>query len=238
MAKERLQKILAVAGVDSRRNCEQLILSGCVKVNGRVADTLPVFADIETDIITVAGRRIRPEKKVYFLLNKPKGVLCTNYDPGNRRKTIDLINCKERIFCVGRLDTETAGAIILTNDTSLSDKLTHPRHQIAKTYVVGVKGKITPEAVERLNKGIWLSEGKVRPAKVKILKANYVESLLEIKITESLNREIRRILAKVGHKVTSLKRTQIGEISLNRLEIGSYRMLTSSEVEYLKEIGE
>ncbi len=237
MAKERLQKILAAARVDSRRNCEQLILSGSVSVNGRVVDTLPVFADAETDIIMVAGRRIRPEKKVYFLLNKPKGVLCTNYDPGNRRKAIDLIDCKQRIFCIGRLDTETSGAIILTNDTSLSNKLTHPGHQLVKTYVVGVKGKITPEAVERLKKGIWLSEGKVLPAKVKILKTNNAESLLEIKIIESLNREIRRILAKVGYKVTSLKRTQIGKISLTRLGTGNYRVLASSEVEYLKEIG-
>lgn len=237
MARERLQKILAAAGVDSRRNCEQLILSGSVKVNDAVTDTLPAFADIETDIITVAGRRIRPERKVYFLLNKPKGFLCTNYDPANRRKAIDLIDCKERIFCAGRLDSETTGAIILTNDTSLSDKLTHPRHQLVKTYIVGIRGKITPEAVEKLKKGIWLSEGKVQPINVKILKSHNKESLLEIKITESLNREIRRILAKVGFKVTSLKRTQIGKISLHRLEIGSYRMLTNSEVEYLKNTG-
>ena len=236
MAKERLQKILAAAGVDSRRNCEQLIISGCVKVNGRVVDTLPVFADRDTDLITVAGRKLRPERKVYFLLNKPKSVLCTNDDPGNRRKAIDLIDCRERIFCVGRLDTETSGAIILTNDTSLSDKLTHPRHHIAKTYVASVKGKITQEAVEKLKKGIWLSEGRIQPAKVKILKAHHTESLLEIKITQSLNREIRRMLAKVGYKVTSLKRTQIGKISLSRLVIGDYRELTSSEVEHLKEI--
>ncbi|MCX5633716.1 MAG: pseudouridine synthase [Phycisphaerae bacterium] len=236
MPKERLQKILAAAGIDSRRNCEQLILSGFVSVNGKIVDTLPVFADRETDIITVAGRRLRPEKKVYFLLNKPKGVLCTNYDPDNRRKAIDLIDCKERIFCVGRLDTETSGAIILTNDTAICDKLTHPRHQLAKIYVVGVKGKITQEAVEKLKKGIWLSDGRIQPAKVKILKAHYAESLLEIKITQSLNREIRRIMAKVGYKVTSLKRTQIGKISLHRLSVGCYRALTNPEVEHLKEI--
>jgi len=234
MAKERLQKILAAAGVDSRRRCEQLILAGLVKVNGSTVDTLPVFADAETDVITVNGQRLRPQKKVYYLLNKPKGVLCTNYDPGGRRKAIDLIDCKQRIFCVGRLDAETTGAIILTNDTPLSDKLTHPRHQLVKTYIVGVKGKITPEAIEKLKKGIWLSEGKTQPIKVKILKAGHTESLLEIKIAQGLNSQIRRIIDKVGYKVTALKRTQIGKISLHRLGVGFYRELTHPEVEYLK----
>ncbi len=236
MAKERLHKILAAAGIDSRRNCEQLILAGLVRVNGRTVDTLPAFADIETDIITVNGQKLRHPKKVYYLLNKPKGVLCTNYDPGGRRKAIDLIDCKQRIFCVGRLDAETSGAIILTSDTSLSDKLTHPRHQLSKTYIVAVKGKITPEAVEKLKKGIWLSEGKTRPAKIKILKAGHTESLLEIKIAQGLNRQIRRILAKVNYKVTSLKRTEIGKISLHHLGTGNYRELTRLEVEYLKKI--
>ncbi len=233
MAKERLQKILAAAGIDSRRKCEQLILVGLVRVNGRIVDALPAFADVETDIITVDGQRLRPQKKVYYLLNKPKGVICTNYDPGGRRKAIDLIDCRQRIFCVGRLDADTAGAIILTNDTALCDKLTHPRHQLVKTYIVGVKGKITTEAVEKLKKGIWLSEGKTQPARVKILKAGHSESLLEIKITQSLNRQIRRILARVGYKVTALKRTEIGRISLHRLGVGCYRELTSPEVEYL-----
>ena len=236
MATERLHKILAAAGVDSRRKCEQLILDGLVRVNGRIVDTLPAFADIETDIIMVDGQRLKPEKKVYYLLNKPKGIICTNYDPGGRRKAIDLINCRQRIFCVGRLDTDTTGAIILTNDTSLSDKLTHPRYHLVKTYVVGIQGKITSEVVEKLKKGIWLSEGKTFPAKVKILKAHHTQSLLEIKITQSLNRQIRRILAKVGYKVTALKRTQIGRISLHRLGVGCYRELTSSEVDYLRGI--
>jgi 23S rRNA pseudouridine2605 synthase len=236
MTTERLHKILAAAGVDSRRKCEQLILDGLVRVNGRVVDMLPAFADIETDIITVDGQRLRPQKKVYYLLNKPKNVICTNYDPGGRTKAIDLIDCRQRIFCVGRLDTDTTGAIILTNDTSLSDKLTHPKHYIAKTYVVSVKGKITSEAVEKLKKGIWLSEGRTQPAKVKILKAHNIESLLEIRIIQSLNRQIRRIMAKVGYKVTSLKRTQVGRISLHHLGVGRYRELTSAEVDYLKGI--
>lgn len=236
MATERLHKILAAAGVDSRRKCEQLILDGLVRVNGRIVDTLPAFADIETDIIMVDGQRLKPEKKVYYLLNKPKGIICTNYDPGGRRKAIDLINCRQRIFCVGRLDADTTGAIILTNDTVLCDKLTHPRYHLVKTYVIGIQGKITSEVVEKLKKGIWFSEGKAFPAKVKILKAHHTQSLLEIKITQSLNRQIRRILAKVGYKVTALKRTQIGRISLHRLGVGCYRELTGSEVDYLRGI--
>jgi 23S rRNA pseudouridine2605 synthase len=236
MAKERLQKILAAAGIDSRRNCEQLILAGMVRVNGRIIDTIPAFADIETDVIIVNGQRLRTPKKVYYLLNKPKGILCTNYDPCGRRKAIDLINCKERIFCVGRFDSDNTGAIILTNDTSLSDKLTHPRHQIGKTYIAAVKGKITPEAVEKLKKGLWFSEGKTEPAKVKILKAHYSESLLEIKIAQGLNRQIQRMFAKTGFKVTALKRTEIGKISLRHLGVGHYRELTPYEVDYLKRI--
>lgn len=234
MPKERLHKILAAAGVDSRRNCEQLILNSLVRVNGKLVNKLPAFADIETDVITVDGRKLRPENKVYYLLNKPKGVLCTNYDPGNRTKAIDLIDCRSRIFCVGRLDADTTGAIILTNDTSLSDKVTHPRHHLIKTYLVCVKGKISNEAIEKLKKGIWLSEGKTEPMHVKILKANNAESLLEIKISQGLNRQIRRVLARVGYKVTSLKRTKIGKIFLHNLGIGKYRKLTQAEIEYLK----
>jgi len=233
MANERLQKILAAAGIDSRRNCEQLILQGVVRVNSKIVNTLPAFADIETDTIAVDGRKIRRPQKVYFLLNKPKGVICTNDDPGGRRKALELIDCKERIFCAGRLDTETSGAIILTNDSELANRLTHPRYDVEKTYLVTIKGKMTPQAVEKLKKGVWLSEGKTSPAKLKILKAGDRESTLEIRIRLGLNREIQRIMARLGFKVTSLKRTRIGKISVDRMAVGSYRHLTSSEIEYL-----
>jgi 23S rRNA pseudouridine2605 synthase len=234
MAVERLQKILAAAGIDSRRNCEQLILQGLVRVNGRMVDTLPVFADIDKDIITVDGRKIRPAGKVYYLLNKPKGVICTNDDPSGKRKAIDLIDCRQRIFCAGRLDTETSGAIILTNDSALANRLTHPRYGLEKTYLAAINGRLMPDAVEKLKKGVWLSEGKTSPAKLKILKASDKESLLEIRIRQSLNREVRRIMARFGYKVTSLRRTHIGRISLERLGIGEYRPLTTAEINYLK----
>ncbi|HBG28926.1 MAG: hypothetical protein A2Y10_07310 [Planctomycetes bacterium GWF2_41_51] len=234
MANERLQKILAAAGIDSRRNCEQLILQGAVRVNGKIVDTLPAFADVETDIISVDGRKIQRPKKVYFLLNKPKGVICTNDDPGGRRKALELIDCRERIFCAGRLDTDTTGAIILTNDSVLADRLTHPRYNLEKTYIVTVKGKFTPEILAKLKKGVWLAEGKAAPSKIKVLKASEKESTLELKIKFGMNREIQRIMAKLGFKVRALKRTHIGRISIERLPVGGYRQLTPSEIDYLK----
>ncbi|PKL47877.1 MAG: pseudouridine synthase [Planctomycetes bacterium HGW-Planctomycetes-1] len=246
-----MQKILAAAGIDSRRNCEQLILDGLVKVNGRVVDSLPAFADADKDIITVDGRKIRPAGKVYYLLNKPKGVICTNDDPQaaglsafepqaegrgprGRKKAVDLIDSNQRIFCAGRLDVDTTGAIILTNDSVLANLLTHPRYCLEKTYLVTINSRITPDAAEKLKKGVWLAEGKTMPAKLKVLKASDKQSLLEIKIRQGLNRQIRRIMARLGYKVTSLKRTQIGRISLQRLGIGHYRTLTNAEVSYLK----
>lgn len=171
MAQQRLQKILAAAGVDSRRKCEELILSGAVRVNGNVVDTLPVFVDPEKDVITVGGKKIRAEPKVCFLLNKPKGVICTSSDPQGRKKAIDLVPVRERIYCVGRLDADSTGLIILTNDNELANILTHPRYGVPKTYIATVKGEIGGEAAERLKAGVWLAEGKTGRAAVKILSA-------------------------------------------------------------------
>jgi len=236
MAKVRLQKVLAAAGVDSRRNCEELILEGAVRVNGRVVDTIPAFVDPEQDVITVHGRKIREAQKVYFLLNKPKGVICTNYDPQGRRRAIDLVPLRERIFCVGRLDIDTTGLIILTNDTELANKLTHPRYEVAKTYVAAVEGRADAAAVARLKKGVWLAEGKTSPAAVKVLRQGPRESLLEVTIHGGLNRQVRRMLANVDLPVKSLKRTQIGKISSKGLGVGKFRPLGHAEVAYLKKI--
>jgi len=236
MTKQRLQKILAAAGVDSRRKCEELILDGVVRVNRKVIDTLPAFADADTDIITVSGKRIRQAEKVYFLLNKPKGVICTNSDPAGRKKAIDLVDCPERIFCVGRLDADTTGAIILTNDSELTNKLTHPKYELPKVYEVKVKGRITGEAIEKLKKGVWLSEAKTSRAAVKVIRRSHTESLIEITIRQGLNRQIRRIMAKVGYKVKSLRRTKIGNISLKGLAVGRYTKLSKGQVAYLKKV--
>ena len=234
MGEQRLQKVLATAGVDSRRKCEELILSGAVRVNRKVVDTLPAFVDPEKDLITVDGRKIQAVQKVYFLLNKPKGVICTSKDPQGRKKAIDLIPTKQRIFCVGRLDADTTGMIILTNDSELAHKMTHPRFGMPKTYVVRVKGQITGSAAEKLKKGTWLAEGKTGRASVKILKRNYKESQIEITIRQGLNRQIRRMFAKVGLPVKSLKRIRIGKLNARGLGVGRFRKLTEAEVAYLK----
>ncbi len=234
MAEQRLHKILAAAGVDSRRKCEELILSGAVEVNRRVVDKLPAFADPDRDIITINGQKIRQEQKVYFLLNKPKGVICTNSDPQGRKKAIDMVPVRQRIFCIGRLDTDTSGIIILTNDSELTNKLTHPRYGVSKTYVVSIKGDIDSRQVEKLKKGVWLAEGKSKRASVKVLKRSYKESLIEITIRQGLNRQVRRMLAGVGLKVKSLKRIKIGNISAKGLGIGNFRKLSRAELEGLR----
>jgi len=236
MAEQRLQKVLAAAGIDSRRNCEELIVSGVVRVNRKVVDELPAFVDPDTDVITVHGKRIAAARKVYFLLNKPKGVICTNSDPQGRTKAIDLVRTGERIFCVGRLDVETTGIILLSNDSELANKLTHPRYGLPKTYVVGVKGQITGEQIEKLKKGIWLAEGKTGRASAKIIKRGYKESLIEVTIRQGLNRQVRRMLAKVGLPVKSLKRTRIGKLTSRGIGAGKFRTLTGSEIAYLEKI--
>ncbi|MBA7656535.1 Ribosomal large subunit pseudouridine synthase B [subsurface metagenome] len=234
MSEQRLQKVLAAAGVDSRRKCEELILDGAVRVNRKVVDKLPAFVDPEKDLIIVNGRKIHAAQKVYFLLNKPTGVICTNHDPQGRKKAIDLVYARERIFCVGRLDADTTGIIILTNDSELANRLTHPRYGLAKTYVVRVKGEIAGERLEKLKRGIWLAEGKTGRASVKILKRGHKESLIEVTIRQGLNRQVRRMLAKVGLPVRTLTRTRIGKLSSRGLGVGNFRALTKAEVAYLK----
>jgi pseudouridine synthase len=237
MGRQRLQKVLAAAGIDSRRKCEELILSGAVSVNSQVIDTLPAFVDPQTDIITVHGKRIHAEQKVYFLLNKPKGVICTNYDPQGRKRAIDLIPVQQRIFCVGRLDADTTGLLILTNDSELANRLTHPRYRLPKTYVVRVKSRIDDQAAEKLKKGIWLAEGKTAEASVKVLRGGHQESLIEVTIRQGLNRQVRRMLAKLSLPVKSLKRTRIGSITDRGLGIGRFRALTHAEVTHLWRAG-
>ena len=236
MAEQRLQKVLAAAGIDSRRKCEELILSGDVKVNRKVVDTLPAFVDPEKDIITVYGKKIRAAQKVYFLLNKPKGVICTSSDPQGRPRAVDLVPSRERVFCVGRLDTDTTGLIILTNDAELTNLLTHPKYKVSKTYVAKVTGRVDSPTAEKLSKGIWLAEGRTSRAVVKVLKRGHNDSLVEIRISQGLNRQIRRMLAKVGLPVESLKRTRIGGLSVEGLGVGRYRPISKAEVASLKRI--
>ena len=234
--KQRLQKVLAAAGIDSRRKCEQLILDGVVRVNRKVVDELPVFVDPNEDLITVNGRKIQAARKVYFLLNKPRGVICTNSDPQGRKRAIDIVKTTERVFCAGRLDVDTAGIIILTNDSKLTDRLTHPKYGLSKSYVASIAGRISGEQVEKLKKGIWLAEGKTARASVKILRRGHSQSLIEITIRQGLNRQIRRMLANVGLAVKTLTRTKIGQLNSRGIGIGKFRQLTKAEVLYLNKI--
>jgi 23S rRNA pseudouridine2605 synthase len=231
---ERLQKVMASAGVASRRQCEEVILEGMVQVNGRVVDRLPAFVDPETDVITVGGKRIRPARGVYYVLNKPKGVICTSDDPQGRPKAVDLVPAAQRVFCVGRLDADTTGLILLTNDAELTNRLTHPKYKVMKTYVARVSGRVEAEAVERLRRGVWLAEGRTAQARVKVLKSGRNGSLLEITISQGLNRQVRRMLAKVGLAVQSLQRTRVGSVKLEGLGMGKYRSLSPAEVESLR----
>lgn len=225
---------MASAGVDSRRKCEELILEGVVRVNRRVVDKLPAFADSDQDLITVNSKRIRSASKVYYLLNKPKGVICTNSDPQGRRKAIDYVPNSERVFCAGRLDADTTGLIIVTNDSVLANRLTHPRYGLAKRYVATVKGSIEKSQIEKLRKGIWLAEGKTTGASnLKVLKRGPRQSSLEIVLKQGLNRQVRRMLAAVGLDVKSLKRVRIGRITDRGVGAGRYRALGAAEVAYL-----
>jgi 23S rRNA pseudouridine2605 synthase len=246
LGKERLQKVLARAGLGSRRACEQMILEGLVKVNGQAFSKLPVLVDVRKDKIMVEGQllpraaggskaqTVRAAKLVYYLLNKPKGVICTSSDPHGRAKAVDLVDCKERVFCVGRLDADTTGGIILTNDSELANRLTHPRYELPKTYEVRIRGRIEGDAIEKVKRGAWLAEGKTGRAAVKVLKRSRDESLLEVTIRQGLNRQVRRIMARVGFKVKALKRTKIGNIGIKGLAVGGSRKLTKSQIEYLR----
>lgn len=228
--RQRLQKILAAAGVDSRRKCETLIVEGAVTVNGQIVDTLPAFADPRTDDIRVHGNRIGRPKKQYYLLNKPKNVICTNADPQGRKRAIDLIDCGDRIFCVGRLDADTTGAILLTNDSELTNQLTHPRYKIPKTYEVRLRGRMEGPDIEKLKKGVWLAEGKTAGAAIKVLKRSRTETLLQVVICQGLNRQVRRMFARLGYKVKALKRVKIGDLSIKGIPTGSYKELSPNQI--------
>ena len=226
---ERIQKILANFGVASRRKAEELITDGRVTVNGKIPK-LGDKCDVELDIILVDNLPLRPlGKKVYYLLNKPIGYISAAKDDRGRKTVLDLIPTNVRIYPVGRLDMDTEGLIILTNDGELTHRLIHPKFEIEKTYIASVKGDFTYEKQKLLEAGIVLEDGKTAPAKVKILK----DGKIKITIHEGKNREIRRMFKALSCLVTALKRVKFGEISLKDLPVGKFRELTANEVEKL-----
>jgi len=240
MPKVRIQKLLAEAGVASRRAAEQMILEGRITVNGSLVLHVPCFVDPSADDIRVDGQpvRKRPSRKVYLLLNKPRGVVCTQSDPQRRPRAVDLVPpAGERIYCVGRLDVDSTGLILLTNDGELTQYLTHPRYGVRRTYVVETEGQLDEGQMATLKKGFWMDGRRVQGAAVKVLGRMATRSWLEIQVAEGPNREVRRILAKFGHRVRRMKRVAIGPITDRGLKIGHFRPLLPEEVELLRRSG-
>src|SRR5438132_5934134 len=223
---ERLNKLLAHAGVGSRRRCDALIRSGRVAVDGRPVHDLGTKIDPDAHELTVDGHPVGLERPVYWLVNKPRGVVCTNHDPAGRTRAIDLVpHVEQRVYTVGRLDEMSEGLLLLTNDGDLAHKLMHPRFGIEKTYLAQVAGKPGREDMEQLLKGVWLSDGHVRARRVKRLKSQGDSTWLQITLSEGKNREIRRMLARLNHKVLRLRRVAVGPIRLDRLPSGKSRRL-------------
>lgn len=235
MKEERLQKILARAGVASRRKIEEMIVEGRITVNGRVA-ILGQKADPEHDTIKVGRQRVmRPEPKVYFALNKPRGVITSVTDPQGRKTVLDYLpGVRFRIFPVGRLDYHSEGLLILTNDGDLSAALTRSSLRVPKVYHVKIRGTLAASEKARLERGIRLDDGPTRPARVTVVEAGKDTSWIEMEITEGRNRQIRRMMEAVGHRVQRLRRVRVGSLELGRMNAGDSRALSDRELARLK----
>ncbi len=234
---ERLQKIISAAGVASRRAAEELITEGRVRVNGRVVTELGTKADASRDHIKVDGKLINPRQPlIYLMLNKPAGFVTTMSDPEGRPTVQDLLQgVKTRVYPVGRLDYNTEGLLLLTNDGDFAHLITHPRHELPKTYLAKIKGVLDNRAIEMLEKGMFLADGKTAPAKVRKIRKEEMNSWVEITIHEGRKRQVRRMFDHVGRSVIKLKRTMTGGLSLGDLPEGRFRHLTPDEVRSLKE---
>ena len=230
---QRINKVLAAAGLGSRRHVDELIEQGRVEIDGKVVTQVGIKVDMSTASISVDGELLKQYRPVYFAVHKPEGVLCTNRDPQGRLRVIDFVPNQFRLFPVGRLDAFSTGLIILTNDGELAQQLTHPKHEIPKRYSVIVAGQVELEALKRLERGIYLAEGKAQVDHAKLKKVRKSSTEIEITLSEGKNREIRRVLARLGHKVVSLKRIAIGPLKLSDLPEGAYRPLSNHEVQGL-----
>ena len=238
MDEVRLQKFLASCGIASRRKCEELILAGKVEVNGKVVNELGTKVNIQKDEVKYNGKIIKPEEeKIYILLNKPRGYVTTVKEQFGRDKVTDLVKQNKRIVPVGRLDMYTSGALILTNDGELVNKLTHPKNEINKTYNVTVAGIVTEQDIENLKSGVEIDNSYItKPAKVKILKIDNEKNISRVQITihEGKNRQIRKMCQAINKRVLALHRSKIGNIEVRDLKLGTWRYLTKKEVNELK----
>lgn len=232
----RLQKLLAQSGVASRRKCEELMLDGLVEVDGEVVTRLGTKVDPATAVIRVDGKRLPPiSEHVYLVLNKPRGVVSTMSDPEGRRTLGDLVAHRpERLFHVGRLDTDTTGLLLLTNDGDFAHRMAHPSYEVDKTYVAEVEGEVYPSTLKKLRAGVTLEDGPVTVKKARLVEAGRGNatgrSIVELVIHEGRNRIVRRLLAEVGHPVRRLTRTKFGPVELGRLPLGEMRELTTEEL--------
>ena len=230
---ERLQKLIARAGVTSRRTAEKLISEGKVTVDGKVITELGAKADATKNKIRVDGKLLNFDaEKIYILLNKPRGYVCTAKDERGRKTVLDLIDVAERVFPVGRLDLNSEGLLLLTNDGELSNALIHPKFKIDKTYRAKISGEITEEKLDKLRAGIELEDGLTAPAEIFLLE----ENLVEITIHEGRNRQIRRMFAAIGCDVKRLKRIKFAGLTLDGVAVGKFRLLTPSEIKNLKKL--
>ncbi len=235
---QRLQKFLASAGLGSRRQCEELITSGRVEIDRQVVTELGTKVDPASQQIRVDGVPLTTAKLEYYAVNKPIGVVSTNRDPSGRPRVIDFAPAKgSRLFTIGRLDLNSDGLILVTNDGELANLLTHPRYGVQKTYRVTVAGRPTREIINQLLKGVHLSDGIARAERVEIKSHHGESTLLEMVLREGKNREIRRILARVGHKVLKLTRIAVGPVRLGSLPTGAARKLTNEELKELRREG-
>jgi 23S rRNA pseudouridine2605 synthase len=228
----RLQKLLAQSGVASRRKCEELMLGGFVEVDGEVVTRLGTKVDPRTAVIRVDGKRLPPvSEQVYLVLNKPRGVVSTMSDPEGRKNLGDLVADRpERLFHVGRLDTDTSGLILLTNDGDFAQRMAHPSYEVDKTYVAEVDGEVFRRTTKQLLEGVTLEDGPVTVRRARIVQATEAKSIVELVIHEGRNRIVRRLLDHVGHPVRKLTRTAIGPVQLGTLKPGALRDLTLDEL--------
>ncbi len=233
MEEERLQKYLANCGIASRRKAEELISQGKVQVNGKTVTELGIKVNPQKDKVIYQGKEVKqPKEHVYILLNKPIDYVTTAKDQFNRNSVLDLVKVKQRIVPVGRLDMFTSGALILTDDGDFVYKVTHPKHEIEKTYTVTIIGIVKNEEVEKLRKGVKIDDYITKPARVKILKTDEEknQSRLEITIHEGKNRQIRKMCEAIGHKVLALHRSKVANIGVKDLPLGKWRYLTKNEI--------
>ena len=231
----RLQKFLSKAGVASRRKSEELIQKGLIKVNGQTILQLGLNINPDSDIIFYSGKRLSLQKNIYIMLNKPVGFITTMKEQFNRPSILELVKLNEKIFPVGRLDCNSSGLLLLTNDGDLAYKLTHPKHDIFKTYHAKIKGVPDQNQLKNFRHGLVIENKKTKTAHIKILNVSGKNCTVEIKISEGRNRQIRKMCEKINHPVINLKRVAIGDL---KLDVGAskYRFLTEDEVCYLKSI--